>query len=109
LFIVYDPLAMPPEIRISFLLSPIISFFGKILLGALYCFHFLGSTLSYIRLLKNLTAHSLCSFEPQRTLSFNFFFLSADPGGIGSAFHWAEEGRKEKTTSLREIFVMSIY
>jgi len=23
-------------------------------------------------------------------------FLSADPGGIGSAFHWAEEGRKKK-------------
>jgi hypothetical protein len=68
---------------------------------------------------KFLTAHrsiaeiplqrdSLRSFKAQRTLSLNFFFLSADPGGIGSAFHWAEEGRKEKTTSLREIFVISI-
>ena len=44
------------------------------------------------------TAHSLHSFKAQRTLSF--FFLSADPGGIGSAFHWAEEGRKEKTAIL---------
>jgi len=44
------------------------------------------------------------SLEAQRTLSFFSFFLSADPGGIGSAFHWAEEGRKEKTTSLRDIF-----
>ena len=62
----------------------------------------------------NLTAHSLRSFEPQRAQSFYSFFLSADPGGIGSApekhtscftgqaFHRAEEGRKEKTTSLRE-------
>jgi hypothetical protein len=50
-----------------------------------------------------LTAHSLHSFEAQRTLSF--FFLSADPGGIGSAFHWAEEGRKEKTATLRDLFV----
>ena len=24
------------------------------------------------------------------------FFLSADPGGIGSAFHRAEDGRKKK-------------
>jgi hypothetical protein len=54
------------------------------------------------------------SFETQRAQSFYSFFLSADPGGIGSApekhtscftgqaFHRAEEGRKEKTTSLRE-------
>ncbi len=28
-------------------------------------------------------------------------FLSADPGGIGSAFHRAEEGRKKKTLVLK--------
>jgi hypothetical protein len=28
--------------------------------------------------------------------------LSADPGGIGSAFHRAEEGGKQKDSSLRE-------
>ena len=65
-----------------------------------------------------LTAHLLRSLEAPRTLSFYFFFLSADPGGIGSApekhtscftgqaFHRAEEGRKEKTASLRDIFVI---
>jgi hypothetical protein len=69
---------------------------------------------------KFLTAHrsiaeiplqrdSLCSFEPQRTLSFFFFFLSADPGGIGSAFHRAEEGRKEKTASLRDIIMLIMF
>ena len=45
------------------------------------------------------------SLEEQRTLSFHYFFLSADPGGIDSAFHRAVEGRKEKTTSLRERYI----
>jgi len=69
----------------------------------------------YVLICSFFTAHSLHSFEAQRTLSF--FFLSADPGGIGSApekhtscftgqaFHWAEEGRKEKTATLRDFFV----
>jgi len=28
-------------------------------------------------------------------------FLSANPGGIGSAFHRAEDGRKKKTLALK--------
>jgi len=36
--------------------------------------------------------------------------LSADPGGIGSAFHRAEEGGKQKDSSLREkINTFNIY
>jgi hypothetical protein len=31
----------------------------------------------------------------------NVFPFSADPGGIGSAFHRAEEGRKGKDLTLR--------
>ncbi len=38
-------------------------------------------------------------------------FLSADPGGIGSAFHRAEEGRKKKShvlKSLQHYIIMDI-
>jgi len=35
--------------------------------------------------------------ETQKTQRANYFFLFADPGGIGSAFHRAEEGEKEKS------------
>jgi hypothetical protein len=36
--------------------------------------------------------------------------FSADPGGIGSAFHRAEEGGKQKDSSLREkeVFLISM-
>ena len=47
--------------------------------------------------LNRLTAHSLHSLEALRALSSYLFFLSADPGGIGYAFHraWRAERKKQ--------------